>query len=257
MQNISYIVNSVLKVAVFDSGIGGINVLRGCVAALPWVDFVYFADNSHVPYGGLGADELHSRVNEIFDRIAALSPAAAVVACNTVTGSCIGDLRARYPFPLIGVEPAIKPAATVGGKCLVLATPTTVRSPNVLSLVSRYGEGRVELAACPDLADYIERNIFNLKEEEVRALLPRHSARSVVLGCTHYIYVKREIEKFYGCKSFDGIDGVVGVLKNKLQKYVENGCERCGKVEFSGGDADKNERVFKSGNFSQEIPNFS
>lgn len=246
--------SSNVKVAVFDSGIGGLNVLHGCVKALPLVDFIYCADNYNVPYGNFGAYELKRRVIEIFDKIAVFSPTVAVVACNTVTGSCIADLRARYPFPIIGIEPEIKPAVATGGRCLVLATPTTVKSSNVLRLVSEYGDGRVKLTPCPDLADYIEQNIFSLKEEEIFELLPRIAANSVVLGCTHYIYVKREIEDFYGCKSFDGVDGVVRKLKNTLPKFDESMCKRLGNVEFWGGNNKKNERVFKYGNFSHKFP---
>ncbi len=248
--------NDRFKVAVFDSGIGGINILRACVEAFPYVDFIYCADNYHVPYGAMDACELHRRVKSVFDGIASVSPTCAIVACNTVTGGCIRDLRAGYPFPLIGVEPAIKPAAAEGGNCLVLATETTVASPNVLRLVSKYGGGRVELAPCHNLASYIERNIFDIKEEELYALLPCKKPDTVVLGCTHYIYVKREIEKFYGCKSFDGVDGIVAALRKTLQKCGDFDAKTLGKVSFWGGDTAKNERVFISGKKSQNFPLF-
>ena len=98
-------------VCVFDSGIGGLNLLAECAALCPDRDFIYFADNDNVPYGNMTRARMRELVFGIFDEIAGCNPSAAVVACNTVTAAFIRDLRAAYPFPIVGIQPAVKQAA--------------------------------------------------------------------------------------------------------------------------------------------------
>ena len=141
----------------------------------------------NVPYGNLPQDELKKKVERIFSGISALKPAAAVVACNTVTARCIKSLRADYSFPIVGIQPAVKEAVKTGGKCIVFATPATATSSSLKKLIDAYGNAQTEVVACPKFAAFVERNIFNLDEEELINLLPDVTADAVVLGCTHYI----------------------------------------------------------------------
>ena len=121
-------------VCFFDSGIGGLNLLCESVRILPQVDFTYFADNYRVPYGALGKEQLKEISRKVFLEIEKLKPAAAVIACNTLTAQCIDYLRGEFSFEIIGIQPAIKPAAEVGGRILVLVTPATAKSQSLMRL---------------------------------------------------------------------------------------------------------------------------
>ncbi len=227
----------------FDSGIGGLNLLYECVCKLPYVDFVYFADNYNMPYGILPAEEILKRTSNIFSRISELNPVAAVLACNTVTARCAEVLRQKYEFPIIGIQPAIKPAASAKGKTIVLATPSTAKSEALISLVERFGNNDTEIIPCAELAGYIENNIFNLQEDVIYSLLPDVKAENVVLGCTHYGFIKNLIEKRYNCRVFDGVEGtskrLCVIIENSSVEYnlVRN-------IEFLYGDVEKNKLVF-------------
>ncbi|MDE7439915.1 MAG: glutamate racemase, partial [Clostridia bacterium] len=169
-------------VCFFDSGIGGLCLLYECVRRLPDVDFTYFSDNANVPYGSLPQDRLIELTDSFFYEISKLNPIAAVVACNTVTARCIDYLRNKYQFEIIGIQPAVKPAAAVGGKCLVLATPSTADSKPLHDLIEKCGLGRTEVVACPDLAQYIENNIKNIDADYIKSILPKIDCSTVVLG---------------------------------------------------------------------------
>lgn len=231
------------SVCVFDSGIGGISLLFECVRRLPRVDFTYFADNYRVPYGNLTRAELIKRVDEIFEQISKSNPSAAVVACNTATAQSIDFLRNKYDFPILGIQPAIKPAVEAGGKCLVLATPSTVKSESFKNLLERYGNSNTRVVACDKLASYIEQNLLNLSAAGVENLLPKYKADTVVLGCTHYVLAKKIIHSFYDCPVYDGIIGTADHLKDVLG-ICDHNVQRAQKIAFSGGDSYKNRKVF-------------
>ena len=263
MENLS---GNVPKICFFDSGIGGLNLLYESVRKIANAQFYYFADNFNVPYGGLSQKEIIEKTDSIFFEINRLNPAAAVIACNTVTAQCAGYLRAKYSFPIIGIQPAVKPAAA-NGRCVVLATPVTAQSDAVKELVERFGNGRTQIVACPDLAAYVEGNIFDLKNSELAAHLPKMDTDGVVLGCTHYIFIKEYIEKFYGCPVYDGVEGTVNRLCSVLGNFAHID-DTQGKfipkndqsVVFVGGDTVKNGQVFNllKGNLSlKNTPNKS
>ncbi len=247
-----------LTVCFFDSGIGGLNLLCECALRLNNVNFKYFADNYNVPYGNLSTREITLKADAVFSKIEKAFPAAAVIACNTVTARCAVYLRAKYQFPIVGVQPAVKPAAENGGSCVVLATPATASSESLRELIKSYGKGVTEVVPCPELAMYIERNIFSLDERKVYLMLPQVKADNVVLGCTHYAFVKDFIKRRYTCNVFDGIAGTAARLCNILGNFdhcaqfcteserIEPDLEEIlSKVEFIGGDEYKNRDVFK------------
>ena len=167
------------------------------------------------------------------------------LACNTVTAQCIGFLRENFPFEIIGIQPAVKPASAVGGKCLVLATPSTAQSNSLHDLIGRFGSGETKVAPCSDLASYIEENVGNFNPAEVERLLPKESADSVVLGCTHYSFVKDIIKNYYNCPVFDGNEGTSAHLCEKLG-ISDHRAERAQSIAFIGGNTDKNRSVFRS-----------
>lgn len=246
-------------VCFFDSGIGGLNLLGECVKRIPNKQFVYFADNFNVPYGNYSEEKILILADKIFSEIQQYNPSAAVIACNTVTAVCIEYLRNKYSFPIIGIQPAIKPAAKNCRRCVVLATPATAHSTGICRLVERFGRGVTEVVACDKLAAYIENNVFDLKIEKIFDVLPDIKAESIVLGCTHYIYIKQIIEKKYSCSVFDGMCGTAERLCSVLNNIeecetdnIENESKLLKKTElylpkviFKGGDEWKNKRVFK------------
>lgn len=232
-------------VCFFDSGIGGLCLLYECVRKLPDVDFTYFSDNANVPYGSLSQERLIELTDSVFKEIAKLNPNAAVVACNTVTASCIDYLRNKYPFEIIGIQPAVKQAAKTGGKCLVLATPSTAESKALHNLIKEYGLDKTEAIACPDLADYIENNIKNIDDEYIKSILPHVRCDSIVLGCTHYVYIKDIVKNYYNCPVFDGIEGTAACLVKKIGKN-DHLAPRAQKITFNGDYGNKNRDVFRS-----------
>lgn len=231
-------------VCFFDSGIGGINLLAECVRRLPSRDFVYYADNDHVPYGNLSEQEIQSLADAAFAQIARLNPCAAVIACNTVTALCAERLRASYPFPILGIQPAVKPAVKAGGRCLILATEATVKSPSFRRLVAAYGNGETVAYPCRHLAEFIEENVFSLPDRLPEGLLPDFSPDTVVLGCTHYAFVKKAIKNKYGCPVFDGVVGTADHLVKILGNFDPEINQRP-KIRFINGDFNKNRAIFE------------
>lgn len=230
-------------VCVFDSGIGGISLLYKCVKKSPYVDYAYFADNYNVPYGKLSREELIEKIDKIFSNIARKKPIAVVIACNTVTANCIDYLRSKYSFQIVGIQPAIK-LGSKDGTCAVLATPATINSVAFKDLIACYGADRAEVIQCSNLATFIEENIFSLTLENLDNMLPKTTAQSIVLGCTHYALIENLIEKYYERRIYDGIDGTV----NRLCEILGNLFHRenyAPKIEFIGGDYVKNREVFK------------
>ncbi len=231
-------------VCLFDSGIGGINLLAECVRRIPWADYAYFADNRNVPYGNLPRERINSAVFSVFENISAMRPAAAVVACNTVTAGCIAALRSAYPFPVLGVQPALRQACGYGGRYLVLATNSTCRSPAFAALLRRYGANAVT-APCTRLAADIEKFIFSERLASLAEELPPGDFSSVVLGCTHYIFIKKWVAERYRCPVFDGMAGTADHL-SKILGISDHFSGEKGKIMFFGGDITKNRAVFEN-----------
>lgn len=244
-----------ISIAVFDSGIGGLNLLKECVKAMPAAKYFYLADNYNVPYGTKGKEEIFHLVKSKIESVKSEGLSAAVIACNTATASCIDDLRAEFSFPILGIQPAVKPAAQHGGKCLVLATPATVKSESFKNLLACYGNAGFTVHSCAHLAEYIEKNVLDLKGNLPEGLLPDVKADSVVLGCTHYVYIKDIVQSKYNCKIFDGITGTVNRLRSVLGISDHFGgntgiSDHCGpdelNITFLGGDFVKNALIFEN-----------
>ncbi len=184
-------------IGVFDSGVGGLSVLRQIRAHLPFEQLYYVADSGHAPYGPRPAHAIEARSLLIAQFLVQQGVKALVVACNTATAAAIQALRARYSLPVVGIEPAVKPAvaATRSGVIGVLATHGTLKSPRFAGLVERFGaEARVVVQACPGLVEHVEAG--DLTGTEVRQLLHSYvqpllaaGADTLVLGCTHYPFL--------------------------------------------------------------------
>lgn len=203
-------------IGVFDSGIGGLTVLAACAQNLKDEIFYYYGDNRHAPYGNLKTKTIKRYVEKVFKRFARLKVKAVVIGCNTATAVCVEELRKRYSFPIIGAEPAIFSAAKDGGEVWALATKATCNSERFNNLIKKASEkfpnAKIVPKACPTLAGAIEKNLLQ-NAFDYTPFLPKGKPDSVVLGCTHYIYIKEQIKQWYNCKVYDGNIGIVNRLK--------------------------------------------
>lgn len=186
-------------VGVFDSGVGGLSVLREIRRRLPHESLLYLADSGHVPYGEKSPDYIRERCRIIADFLVEQGAKALVLACNTATAAGIGELRERYPqLPIIGMEPALKPAAqaTRSGVVGVLATTGTLQSARFAALLDRFaGDVRVITQPCPGLVERIEAG--DLASPQTRAMLAgwvepllAQGCDTLILGCTHYPFIR-------------------------------------------------------------------
>ncbi len=193
-------------VGVFDSGVGGISVLRDMRRLLPAEDMIYFADSGHCPYGGKSAAEIIGRANVITEELLRRGAKLIVVACNTATIAAVEHLRATYPVPFVGMEPAVKPAAAVtrSGVIGVLATGAALAGDKFHGLVARYADGvRVITQPCPGLVEQVEAGDLNSAKtralvEQYTAPLLAQNADVLVLGCTHYPFLRPLIADVVG-----------------------------------------------------------
>ncbi len=208
-------------VAFFDSGIGGLTVLSECIKILPNRLFYYYGDNENAPYGNRNKQTIEQLVLAAFEKLQELKPKAAVVACNTATAVCVEKLRKIYPFPIVGAEPAVLAAAKKGGEIYVLATKATCESKRFQALCHRatekYPSARLRPFPCENLAGEIEKHLLD-KTYDFSALFPKGNPSAVVLGCTHYVYIAEQIQRFYGCETYDGNKGIA----NRLRSFVDN-----------------------------------
>jgi len=181
-------------IGVFDSGVGGISVLGEMERLLPHEDFLYFGDTLHAPYGTKPEEEVMGYIRWVMAHLLARNVKAVVIACNTATSVAAATLRQELTLPIIGMEPALKPAAQQrrNGQILVLATPMTLRLPKFQLLMDRFGQGAVRLP-CPGLMELVEQEDFLQARrylEEQLAAFDLETVDAVVLGCTHYVFLR-------------------------------------------------------------------
>lgn len=231
-------------IAVFDSGVGGISVLRELVKIMPTENYIYFGDSRHAPYGTRTLQEVReltcTYASELFEKGAK----GLVVACNTATSAAVRILREEYPqVPIVGIEPAVKPAAfcKTHPRVLVMATPMTIREEKFKRLMARYEDiADILPLPCPGLMDFVERGDLQGEDlaEYLKELLSEykeHPVDAVVLGCTHYPFARELIVQTLGetVLIFDGGEGTAREMHRRLE---ESGllCERQerGRVEF-------------------------
>ena len=230
-------------VGVFDSGIGGLSVLRALTERLPNEKFIYLADQARVPYGPRPIEEVREFSEEITEALLARTAKLVVVACNTASAAALMHLRARYPVPFVGMEPAVKPAAetTRTGVVGVLATPATFQGELYASVIERFAQGVRVLQHAPlGLVEQIEAGRFDSGETRQileRALAPMLAAGidTIVLGCTHYPFVIPQIEAIAGpgVRVIDPSPAVAAQTGRVLEKEgLRAGGETIGGVRF-------------------------
>jgi glutamate racemase len=193
-------------IGVFDSGLGGLSVLREIRQLLPHEDLLYVADSAHVPYGDKPESHIRARSLALAQFLYGQGAKAIVVACNTATAAAVSLLREELPVPVIGMEPALKPAvaATRSGVVGVLATVGTLASARFAALLARYaGDVEVITQPCPGLVEQVE--LGDLDGPLTQALVRRYTvpllargADTLILGCTHYPFLHQVIAEIAG-----------------------------------------------------------
>ena len=234
-------------IGVFDSGVGGISVLRYMTSKLPHERFVFYGDSANAPYGEKSPEWLLERSRTITAKMVDTGAKAVVIACNTATAAAATTLREEYPdIPIIGIEPAVKPAVlgTPGGKILVMATPVTIQSEKFHRLVeSCSADAEIIPLSCPGLADFIESGDIegDAMLARIDELLGDYIGKvdSVVLGCTHYPFVAGRIREVLGKEIplYDGGFGTARQLEYMLAiKNILAIVPGRGEVEFFSSD---------------------
>lgn len=222
--------NSQAPIGAFDSGVGGLSVLRAIQARLPGEDFIYFADQAHVPYGARGLTEVRELSEGIVRFLMNQNVKLIVIPCNTASSAALRTLRQLYPgFDFVGMEPAVKPAVehTETGVVGVLATPTTFEGDLYASVVERFGKGVAILqATCPGLVKEIEAGRANGPEARrilAAALDPMlaENVDTIVLGCTHYPFAFGTIRSIVG----DGVRLIdpAPAIARRVESLLDNG----------------------------------
>lgn len=217
-------------VGVFDSGVGGLSVLQALRQELPHEHFLYVGDSGCAPYGDRSAEFVVERAITITEFLVSQNAKAVVVACNTATAAAVASLRTRFVIPIVAIEPAVKPAAsrTRSRVVGVLATTGMLASPNMGKLLASYGSDvEFVIQPCPGLADQVEKG--ELASEETRALVERYvrpiidkGGDIVVLGCTHYPFLRPLIQKMAG-PAVEVIDPATPVARELRRRLASAG----------------------------------
>lgn len=219
-----------MRIGVFDSGVGGVTVLAEALRRLPAEDYLYFADTLHVPYGEKSKEDVRSYIFEAVEQMVEAGMKALVIACNTATSIAVSSLRERYTFPIIGMEPAVKPAVLRNAdgekRVLVLATNLTLKEAKFKQLVSAVDHKHiVDYKALPGLVELAERGVFGgaeaeryLRDELEPLALAQYG--TVVLGCTHFPLFEQELAGLLpaGTDLIHGAEGTVKHLTSVLER---------------------------------------
>ncbi|MCK5903241.1 MAG: glutamate racemase [Cocleimonas sp.] len=216
-------------IGVFDSGMGGLSVLREIHHLLPFEDLIYIADSKYAPYGDQSADYVRQRANQIADFLLEQQIKVLVVACNTATADAVDALRDRFNIPIVGLEPAIKPAVNVSktGVIGVLATQRTIESKRLHCLTLKHAaQTKVLAQACPGLVEKVEAN--HLDRYDTKQLIKQYTqpllqqqVDTLILGCTHYLFLQDTIRQIVGeeVKIIETGKPVARQLQRILEQY--------------------------------------
>lgn len=213
-------------VGFLDSGLGGISVLGEALRLLPEENFIYFGDTKNIPYGDKPPEMVYAYTHAAVEKLIAMDCKAIVIACNTATSAAAAQLRQEMSLPIIGMEPALKPASLLpgDGRVLVMATRNTLKLPKFQALMSLYGKDAIPLP-CPGLMECVEDG--QLSGSRVEGLLSElfkpyvnENIKAVVLGCTHYPFLRKTISRFFlpDVALVDGNLGTVRQLRRRLEE---------------------------------------
>lgn len=212
------------NIGIFDSGIGGVTVLREIIKILPQENYIYYSDSKNNPYGDKNEEEVKKICDNIVQKLIEQNCKAIVIACNTASAKSAEYLRSKYKeIPIVAIEPAYKMVHDFAydKRTLVMATKGTIESEKFNLLFKRYNNNKTELLACVGLADIIEsgnkENIEKYLNENLSKY--RNKVENVVLGCTHYPLIQDEIKKVLGdVQFFNGAESLAKHLKEILEE---------------------------------------
>lgn len=242
-------------IGVFDSGVGGLSVLAEIRQLLPAESLLYVADGGHIPYGEKSPEFIRERCRQVAEFFRAKGAKALVLACNTATVAAVADLRSAYPqWPLVGMEPAVKPAAaaTRSGVVGVLATTGTLQSARFAALLDRFASDvRVITQPCPGLVELIETG--ELHSAQLRALLLSYvtpllaaGCDTVILGCTHYPFLRPLLAQLIA-PDVSLIDTGAAVARQLQRLLAQDGLLASGPARptafWTSGDCQQFERI--------------
>ena len=249
-----------MKIGIFDSGFGGLSVLHEAYHRLGATEYLFYADLDHVPYGLKTSDQIKDYTRHITRFLIDKGADAIVIACNTATAVAVEDLRREFSLPILGMEPAVKPAVEETSskkRILVIATPVTIREKKLSHLLERVDEDhRVDLLAMPHLVTFAENEQFEGPEvdeyiHEQFASFDLSKYQALVLGCTHFNYFKPSYKKVFG-DDIHLIDGNVGTIRHLADVCgLEYNAREEARVSFSDTDSmlhDIETQYFVSGN---------
>lgn len=242
-------------IGVFDSGVGGISVLRELRRALPNEDFVYYSDGKNVPYGTKTREEVITLTRGAVDFLLSKDVKAVVIACNTATTAALKTLLNTCPVPVVGIEPAVELGCEMRkqGKVLVMATPRTIDSPRLQEIMAPYRQWCIPMP-CPGLMEFVEKGDVDSAElhaylENLLAPVREEAIDVVALGCTHYPFVGKAVKAHLRSDAalIDGSVKTVRQLKEKLaEKGLFAGEEKQGCVQmYTSGAAESLELMKK------------
>lgn len=212
------------KTLMIDSGVGGISVLALAHQKLPNEDFCFYADAAYAPYGDKTPAEIRDRIHAILKKYENEDLKVVLLACNTATSATAAILRQELDIPVIGMEPALKPAVLNSeGQIIVMATALTIREEKFQKLLAQYGAGRdIIPMPCPGLMELVEKDPDGKETEAFlrNALAPyENTMASLVLGCTHYVFLRPLLQKIYPkVELFDGNSGTVRHLEGVMRE---------------------------------------
>lgn len=215
-------------IGIFDSGIGGLTVVNKIIQILPNEKYIYYADTDNVPYGTKPKEEVKKHINKAIEFLILKNVKAIVIACNTATSIAVKELREKYDIPIIGIEPAVKPAVENRGekRVLIMATPTTIKEKKLKCLLDKLNAKEyVDLIAMPKLVEFAENGDFksNNVKKYIQDQLKEYNLEEyseVVLGCTHFPFFKEVLSTIFpqDTQIIDGSTGVANRLKYVLEK---------------------------------------
>lgn len=242
-----------MNIGIFDSGIGGVTVLKEILKILPNENYIYYSDSKNNPYGDKSKEELIEICNNIVEILINKQCKAIVIACNTASAKTVETLRKLYPnIPFIAIEPAYKMVHDYAydDSTLVMATKGTIESEKFNLLYNKYNNNKTEILPCVGLANIIEdgNNEEILRYLEKNLTQYKGNMKNVVLGCTHYPLIQNQIKTVLGedVIFFNGAPNLAKHLKNILheKEMLEN---NEGKIEFidSNNSIEKEERFYK------------
>lgn len=216
-------------IGVFDSGLGGVAVLADMHRLLPHENLIYLGDSKHAPYGEKTKQEITQLSHQIVQDFIDEGAKAILIACNTATSAAVDSLRETFSLPIIGMEPALKPALeqVPEGTILVLATTYTLLHGRYKRLLDELGQpDRFLGIAAPKLVRYVEQGIYDGDEirHYLQEIVPDTSGiRAVVLGCTHFLYLKPAIRDFFGrdIPFFDANEGTIRHLERQIEARTD------------------------------------